>query len=285
MFVAVIRGRALLCMGVCLSGAGVSSYPPRCWFCVTKIGEVPTAMWPHWHPRTGWERVLLDTDESALRGIERKPNQRMDPPAATFFSFVLTYQVQAVSYVRSHWCRPSVTYTHWWLGVLQIIKQGLRLLQEPCGFLGKCAFMCASSAGWHIYDRLQGNCFWHFSYLEVQGRKVNMFFFYQLGWFVTKVLNLSQQRGTKVFKKRSRHMMKVCTAMKSHLMVWWVWFICFDLCGHQNITQLNTYGISGTNALDSVLHHNHQNTEWGNMLWKNAVHQSSRIPEICVKEL
>ncbi|KAG7499807.1 hypothetical protein JOB18_000133 [Solea senegalensis] len=39
------------------------------------------------------KRALVDTDELALGGIERRPNQCMDPPAATFFSFVLPYQV------------------------------------------------------------------------------------------------------------------------------------------------------------------------------------------------
>ncbi len=67
----------------------------------------------HTDTREPGKWVLADTDESALGGIEHKPNQRMDPPAATFFSFVLPYQVQAVSYVRSHWAHPSVTYTHW----------------------------------------------------------------------------------------------------------------------------------------------------------------------------
>lgn len=105
----------------------------------------------HTDTREPGKRVLLDTDESALGGIEHKPNQRMDPPAATFFSFVLPYQVQAVSYVRSHWSCPSVTYTHWWLGALQIIKQGLWFLQDVCvgKYVGKCAFVCASSAAQH----------------------------------------------------------------------------------------------------------------------------------------
>lgn len=55
----------------------------------------------------------MDTDESALGGIEHKPNQRMDPPAATFFSFVSPYQVQTVSRVRSHRHGPSVTYSRY----------------------------------------------------------------------------------------------------------------------------------------------------------------------------
>ncbi|KAI3358462.1 hypothetical protein L3Q82_014885 [Scortum barcoo] len=67
----------------------------------------------HTDIREPGKRVLVDTDESALERIEHKPNQRMDPPAATFFSFVLPYQVQAVSHVRSHRCRPSVTYPHY----------------------------------------------------------------------------------------------------------------------------------------------------------------------------
>lgn len=69
------------------------------------------------------KRVPEDTDESALGGIEHKPNQRMDPPAATFFSFVLPYQVQAVSFVKSHRSDRSVTCTRWGLGALQINKQ------------------------------------------------------------------------------------------------------------------------------------------------------------------
>lgn len=103
----------------------------------------------HIDTREPGKRVLVDTDESALAGIEHKPNQRMDPHAATFFSFVLPYQVQAVSSVTSRWSSPSVTQTHWWLGALQIIKQGLWFLQRPCEFKGNSVaqplLLCASS--------------------------------------------------------------------------------------------------------------------------------------------
>ena len=67
----------------------------------------------HTDTREPVKRVLVDTDESALGGIEHKPNQRMDPPAATFFSFVSPYQVQTVSQVRSHRHGPSVTYSRY----------------------------------------------------------------------------------------------------------------------------------------------------------------------------
>ncbi len=39
----------------------------------------------------------------------------------------------------------------------------------------------------------------------------------------------------------------------------------YGLRSHQISTQLNTYGEFWTDVLDSVLHHHHQNTKWGNI--------------------
>ena len=58
-----------------------------------------------------------------------------------------------------------------------------------------------------------------------------------------------------------------------------MWIIFWGFHGHQISIQLNTYGISWTNILDSALHHHHQHCKWGNIFWKNGVHPSSTAPE------
>ncbi len=59
-----------------------------------------------------------------------------------------------------------------------------------------------------------------------------------------------------------------------------MWIICYGLHSHRISTHMNTCGRFWTNALDSALHHHHQNIKWGNIFWKNGVHPSSRVQRL-----
>ncbi|CAB1421194.1 unnamed protein product [Pleuronectes platessa] len=74
------------------NGAGVRSSTPSDTDSVRQRLARSRQRCDHTDTREPGKRALVDTDESALGGIEHRPNQRMDPPAATFFSFVLAYQ-------------------------------------------------------------------------------------------------------------------------------------------------------------------------------------------------
>ncbi len=70
---------------------------------------------------------------------------------------------------------------------------------------------------------------------------------------------------------------------RAHWMLWWGWKWCESYAmafSHQISTQLNTYGRFWSDMLDGALHHHHQNTKWGNIFWKNAVHLSSRVQRL-----